>query len=626
MFRKGRPNLIFAILLLIIAISGPTLPQEHFIHAQSLVKTLELGVIKPSTLSEYESGVLINIISMVEHAGIPYRLINPDFTHEELLEYKVLIFAGLASLKISSAQEVAITKAIDSGVSVIWIGNSISRLPTLQTALGIKYVNDSSARDLQISKVRFNVTEIPVYWDETLTLVNAEEAIPIAHFIDERGTVSYIAATYFMRNATSGHAFFFGFSIHDYWNSSPESAWNWMRLLQLYEAMLKSSEGMMALSPYPNNLRTVLLVRIEDVNPYNNEQKEWVSRARAFKNYTEVIGLPLNVAVIPVYANPSKGILRTLSESPQLLTFLLEVINSKGTIIQHGFTHQYGNLTDDYTGIDYEFYDEKSGLWLQYEDQLDRIRKGKIAIEENLPVKVTVFEAPHYKSNLDTIKAASKLGLKFFNEASDRSFIDRFGGKGYLVGYKAVSIPETLNFIPNSPTTEFYSNFLESTKLLYQSNGVLLFFVHLFTDEQLMVAKNLIGEIKKLERLWTPNVEEAGKFWSERIMAYETMEVRRDDSGDKLTITLGRVSVKGLTLRYFGEKEIGFVKVNGKVWSEFGKDYIILETLTSEHNTILIELVTQHPPDYSHFYVSVTVVIGLVGASLYVIKKRGWKA
>lgn len=968
--------------------------------------TLKIGVFEPVVINDYERDVLINIVSMIEHSGIPYKLFNENYTYEELLEYEVLVFSGITSFNVS--QEIAISKAIDAGVSVIWIGGDISNLFTLQTALGIEYLTSDQAQDLQILKIRFNDTEIPVNWDEELTLVNTVEARTIGHFIDDGGAVNYSAVTYYRRDPASGHAYFFAFPVADYWNTLPGTAENWIRPLQLYKALLKTSEGMLTLSPYPDNLRALLLVRVEDVSPLN-DQLEWLSRAQALKTYADSIGLPLNVAVIPVYAVPSpytypgvfdadsdgdidqfdrawlenflattdifadahdvpvavnelgitrwapgatdfmddqmdlfeqygmnyalwlwepswepyveesgefnfrlgpdpnnsndvvsndlsdvivkywryneiypsnppidkmalwnlssgphlRGanifqrqvypeldgldfmgpysvgppytqedldrlaelgsnlvvishpglytetppytldediqdnldnlldmiakadmfavisfrtgpgrseftfirnevgtwfdesyfndqvwkeqaaqdgwvemwrytaerysdnpvivgynlmvepnaneiwleiwnaedfypnhagtlydwnqlypritdairqvdastpiligamesgavqwlpylqptgdqrtvylvhqyepfvytnqvaeIFRPLHQSPRLLSFLLD-ITSDGTIIQHGFTHQYGNAEDDYTGVDSEFYDEDSGLWLRFEDQVDRIRKGKVTIEETLPIKVTAFEAPHYKSNQDTIKAASELGLRFFSEASNRPVIDRFGEWGYLEQYEAISIPETLSYIPNSPTAEFYINSLESAKLLYEMNGVQLFFVHLFNDQQLRITEDLIAEIKKQDLLWTPNIEEAGKFWSERTKAYDSMKIMRGDSSHKLTVTLGNVSVEGLTFNYLGEKEIMSVEINGETYNNIGKNYIILDKLVSEYNIITIELEKQPTSNVKFFYTPLTIVTGFCLIFAIIIILKYWRS
>jgi uncharacterized protein YdaL len=102
------------------------------------------------------------------------------------------------------------------------------------------------------------------------------------------------------------------------------------------------------------------LVRLEDVNPTSNP-----AALRAIADYLGGQHIPFSVGVIPQYSDPngvaSGGTPRqvTLAQAPAVVSALRYMQSKGGTIIQHGYTHQYSNVANPYnavTGDDAEFY------------------------------------------------------------------------------------------------------------------------------------------------------------------------------------------------------------------------------------------------------------------------------
>jgi uncharacterized protein YdaL len=102
------------------------------------------------------------------------------------------------------------------------------------------------------------------------------------------------------------------------------------------------------------------LVRIEDVGPDSDP-----AELRAVADYLFAQKVPFTVAVYPRYRDP-KGVNNagraedyTLLQRPQVVSALKYMQSKGGTLLMHGYTHQYGNIANPYDGVsanDFEFY------------------------------------------------------------------------------------------------------------------------------------------------------------------------------------------------------------------------------------------------------------------------------
>ena len=102
------------------------------------------------------------------------------------------------------------------------------------------------------------------------------------------------------------------------------------------------------------------LVRLEDVDPTADP-----AAMRHFADYLYSQHVPFSVGVIPEYTDPNgyyNGGMKqtiTLAQEPALVSALKYMQSKGGTIIEHGFTHQYSNIANPYNGVtgdDAEFY------------------------------------------------------------------------------------------------------------------------------------------------------------------------------------------------------------------------------------------------------------------------------
>lgn len=169
------------------------------------------------------------------------------------------------------------------------------------------------------------------------------------------------------------------------------------------------------------------MVRIEDVDPTEDP-----ARVRAIADYLESEGVPFSLAVIPRFEDPlgAWGAPRSIgmSERPELVSALNYAVAKGGTIILHGYTHQYGSTANPWngvTGVDSEFYiqgrdgagnvvsvgpvPEDSVPWAE-----GRIDAGLAELEVAGLPRPLVWETPHYlASDLDNQVFAARFGVVY---------------------------------------------------------------------------------------------------------------------------------------------------------------------------------------------------------------------
>lgn len=171
------------------------------------------------------------------------------------------------------------------------------------------------------------------------------------------------------------------------------------------------------------------LVRIEDVGPDANPQELRIIAQQLFNR-----GVPFAVAVYPRYEDPygvyNNGIPEAynLSDRPNVVQALQFMQSMGGTLLMHGYTHQFGNLINPYNGVsaeDFEFY-------TAHVDATNTVRydgpvpgdseawvSNRIALSEaaflaaGLQVPA-IFEFPHYAGSvIDYLAVQERFGIRY---------------------------------------------------------------------------------------------------------------------------------------------------------------------------------------------------------------------
>jgi uncharacterized protein YdaL len=192
------------------------------------------------------------------------------------------------------------------------------------------------------------------------------------------------------------------------------------------------------------------LIRIEDVSPMTP-----TASLQALADALHALGAPFSVAVIPVFEDPlgayfgdGRALEIRMSQSPEFLATLRYMVARGGTLIMHGYTHQYGNVKNPYSGTsgdDFEFWrahtTDPAQTVVQFDGPIlgppgwaaDRVRLGVAEfVAAGLPPP-EIFEYPHYAGS-----AADSRGIQqVFPNAYHRGYYF----PGLLAGAEDLSIP-----------------------------------------------------------------------------------------------------------------------------------------------------------------------------------------
>ncbi|XUL87490.1 DUF2334 domain-containing protein [Streptomyces galilaeus] len=164
------------------------------------------------------------------------------------------------------------------------------------------------------------------------------------------------------------------------------------------------------------------MVRLEDISP-NSDPTE----LRAMADYLYSQHIPYGINVIPVYTDPkgtyNNGVAQTfkLAQKPQVVSALKYMLARGAVLMDHGYTHQYGNVANPYNGVtgdDFEFYRshidsannvvydgpvaEDSTLWAQ-----TRVTSALAAFTAAGLPKPTLWTTPHYAGSAADYKVFS---------------------------------------------------------------------------------------------------------------------------------------------------------------------------------------------------------------------------
>ncbi|MEV0899748.1 polysaccharide deacetylase family protein [Actinoplanes sp. NPDC049802] len=180
------------------------------------------------------------------------------------------------------------------------------------------------------------------------------------------------------------------------------------------------------------------LIRIEDVGPDADPEQ-----LRAIADYLSSVKVPFTVAVYPRYRNPADGEDYTLLKRPQVVAALRYMQSRGGTLLMHGYTHQYGTVANPYDGAsgnDFEFYTahvdaadrviydgpvrEDSVAWATAR----MVTSGALFVSAGLGAP-SIFEFPHYAASPADYQAVHRL----FGKRYDRGlyFPGVLTGGGY---------------------------------------------------------------------------------------------------------------------------------------------------------------------------------------------------
>lgn len=188
-----------------------------------------------------------------------------------------------------------------------------------------------------------------------------------------------------------------------------------------------------------------IFLRIEDVHAFR-DPKDLVNIA----DYLSSKDIPFTIALIPAYVNPKNHKITTLSESPEIVKAIKYMQDKGGTVILHGYTHQYKK--EEVSGEGYEFWDGKKDEPLKENMKIfvkDRVLSGlRVCIENG--IYPLAFEAPHYAMESDGYKELKKYFSTYMGQHQNNNKKFSTNTYPYIIRDTEefnILIPENLGYI-----------------------------------------------------------------------------------------------------------------------------------------------------------------------------------
>ncbi|EQE06973.1 hypothetical protein QAS_0953 [Clostridioides difficile CD9] len=236
-----------------------------------------------------------------------------------------------------------------------------------------------------------------------------------------------------------------------------------------------------------------IFVRIEDVHAFR-EPKNLVEIA----DYLSSKNIPFTIALIPAYVNPKNHKVITLSESPEIVKAIKYMQDKGGTVILHGYTHQYKK--EEVSGEGYEFWDGKKDEPLKENMKIfvkDRVLNGlRVCIENG--IYPLAFEAPHYAMESEGYKELKKYFSTYMGQHQNNDKKFSTNTYPYIIRDTEefnIFIPENLGYI--DPEDKFtFQNIKENLDKLSIVRGFSGgFFFHSYLSIEYL--KNTIEYLEK---------------------------------------------------------------------------------------------------------------------------------
>ncbi len=236
-----------------------------------------------------------------------------------------------------------------------------------------------------------------------------------------------------------------------------------------------------------------IFVRIEDVHAFR-EPKNLVEIA----DYLSSKNIPFTIALIPAYVNPKNHKVITLSESPEIVKAIKYMQDKGGTVILHGYTHQYKK--EEVSGEGYEFWDGKKDEPLKENMKIfvkDRVLNGlRVCIENG--IYPLAFEAPHYAMESEGYKELKKYFSTYMGQHQNNDKKFSTNTYPYIIRDTEefnIFIPENLGYI--NPEDKFtFQNIKENLDKLSIVRGFSGgFFFHSYLNIEYL--KNTIEYLEK---------------------------------------------------------------------------------------------------------------------------------
>jgi uncharacterized protein YdaL len=298
------------------------------------------GTVTAEPVVDYVAGQVNNYTATIYLGSTYNEPIPTAFLNDSLTTTKPVVWVGDNIWQLSGQDGTAANSAFQAAYG--WDPGA-SYFDTSDTVSSVSYNGQSFTRSLD------NTAGIIA---PNITTPGSVTTLASANCTDSTGSstnctaYSYQSGTSFPWAVKSGNLTYVG-----------EIPFSYMSPTDRYVAFAGLLSGALNPNVTPSHLA---LVRLEDISPESDS-----ANLVAFAAYLKSQGVPFSMAVIPQYLDPTGvynngvPVSESLVQEPTMVSALKTAVADGGTIVEHGYTHQYSNVDNPYDAVtadDFEFY------------------------------------------------------------------------------------------------------------------------------------------------------------------------------------------------------------------------------------------------------------------------------
>jgi len=222
------------------------------------------------------------------------------------------------------------------------------------------------------------------------------------------------------------------------------------------------------------------LVRIEDVSVDDDPVD-----LRRVSDLLEGYHIPFQIAMIPIFKNPSKEFEVRLSDRRSFVDSLHYMVAHGGTIVMHGVTHQYRGQSGD----DYEFWDDTGDRAIAGDSTEFVMRRLQLGLQEcfNAGIYPVAFETPHYAASETDYRALMRVFSLFYDRTISTPSLNsqQYFPYPLIDHWGRQVLPEDLGYVPvENPQTKEVLKAARNLRVV--RDGVASFYFHPFLNLNLL--------------------------------------------------------------------------------------------------------------------------------------------
>ena len=478
----------------------------------------------------------LRLVNILDGMGLDFDMIDAEqLDTVDFIDYQLLVFASSSkvALTISISQEQRLLDAVTSGANILFIGGGIwgsFKSTALPEAFGVRYIKQDSNERVGVRFAEYRnldgKTERLPLKHETVWVVEPTEAQVVSWYLNDDGRQLEIPFITRMKgDAARGIALYVSLPLLDRWKKD-ETYFTYARA-EILTSVIRSlmTDGVVAKHPVAKAHDAVFLMRLEDYTPggvyMGHGVRSWLIRMNKLLALTEQYKVPLNIGIIPKYAHPFFDETHDWGEKDSSIIQLKQMAQTAfergGSLIVHGYDHQNDDGIDDFSGDDWEMWNEDAEAFLPLEQQKLITDSAYAEIEKQWGIRPVIWETPHYISNADTFRAAHNSGFRYFTESDTKIFPNWNGYHNHANGLM-LNIPETGAFFQLSSAEVKHKTLIKQLYILpriVRMNALFLVFYHNMLATMHHALENLFMTSSNFD-LWKPNMETYAKFWEKR--------------------------------------------------------------------------------------------------------------